>query len=174
MDKSRLDCIPLGAAEYEAIGALAAHYALIEFQVGAAVWHFLELPAYNGTLIAGPLSLDQRFELIISLLRNQYADIDAIEKIKRIKTEFSRENGITARRNRYIHAVWGKDRDNGGAVVSLNFNKRGGLKEQPHEAADTIEAVVRDIGAQYEFFLAAMEPFGYDDCDLNFDPHSQS
>ena len=95
MDKSHRNRFLLTAEHYEAIGALSAHYSLMEMFVGIAVWHFFKLAAFDGTLVTGPLSLKQRFDLLIELCKSRDVAPADLAEIKEIEIEFSKEGGIT-------------------------------------------------------------------------------
>ena len=164
MDKSHRLPFPLSAEEYEAIGALAAHYSNVEFMVGAVIWQLLKVPAYNGSLLTAHLSLTQRFELIISLLANQHAKSEAIQRVKEVAIEFNKDEGITFRRNRYIHAVWAANED--GSAHIFNFSKEGRLRSGSHDTAEAIETTIRDMSVQTRISVREMKALGYD-------PHSR-
>jgi hypothetical protein len=161
MDTSHRLQFALAPEHFEAIGALAAHYSLIEMHVAVAIWHFLKLPAYDGTLITGTLSLRQRFELLIDLAKTRSISPQDISELKSIETEFHKEEGITARRNRYIHAVWAADTPGRGHAFPLNFTRQGKLRTGKHVSADLIEAVTRDVCAQAKRFADLMSRCGY-------------
>jgi hypothetical protein len=107
MDKSHRVEFRLSLGVYEAIEALAAYYSLMEMFLAVAIWHFLKLPAYDGTLVTASLSLRQRFDLLIELVKTRGLSADDIAELKSIETEFSKYDGVTARRNQFIHAVLG-------------------------------------------------------------------
>src|SRR5437660_12620707 len=102
MDKSHRNPFSLSPDDYEAIGALAAHYSLMEFCVGVSLWQLLNLPAYEGTLVTGTLSLKQRFDLLIELAQTRDFTAQDVAELKAIAIEFSKAGGVTARRNRFI------------------------------------------------------------------------
>jgi hypothetical protein len=176
MDKSHRLQFALTSEYFEAVGALAAHYSLIEMHVAVAIWHFLKLPAYDGTLITGILSLRQRFELLIDLAKTRSISSQDISELKSIETEFNKEEGITARRNRYIHAVWASDTPGRGKAFPVNFNRQGKLRTGKHVSADLIEAVTVDISKQAKRFSDLMSRCGYPlDVGISFSaPHTKS
>lgn len=162
MDKSHRLPFPLSTDDCEAIGALAAHYSHAEWIAAAAVWKILRLEAYDGALITGPLSLAQRLETVIALLEHRHAVAAELQVIKNVATEFKKDEGITQRRNRYIHSVWAGGTEKTPATLTLNFSKQGRLRVGNHEAADLIEATTRDLTTQCKLLTSALRKLGFD------------
>jgi hypothetical protein len=160
MDKSHRVKFTLSPETYEAIGALAAHYSLMEMFLAVAIWHFLKLPAYDGTLVTATLSLRQRFDLLIDLVKTRGLSAADIAELKDIETEFSRSGGVTVRRNQFIHAVWATSSD-GKDALPLNFNRQGKPKMGTRAIADDIEGVTKDICIQAKRFHQVLERHGY-------------
>ena len=171
MDKSHRIQFTLQPEDFEAIGSLAAHYSLIEMHVAVGIWHLLKLPAYEGTLVTGNMSLKQRLDLLIELTKIRKIASKDVDELKSIETEFSKEDGITARRNRYVHAVWAADAPGRGPAFPINFNRRGKLRTGAHASAEIIEAATKDICTQAKRFADLMSRIGFPlDAGISFDP----
>jgi hypothetical protein len=171
MDKSHRIQFTLLPEDFEAIGSLAAHYSLIEMHVAVGIWHLLKLPAYEGTLVTGNMSLNQRFGLLIELTKIREIESNDIAELKSIETEFSKKDGITARRNRYILAVWAADAPGRGPAFPINFNRRGKLRTGAHTSAEVIEAVTKDICTQAKRFADLLSRLGFSlDAGISFGP----
>lgn len=156
MDKSHRVHFPVETEHYEALGALTAHYSLAELYTSMLVWHLLKLPPYNGTLVTGNLSLKQRLMLAIELAENDGTDTKNFREIERA---FGKENGLTAKRNRMIHAVWAINADR--TILSpMTFNRAGKLTFHEHTTAGVIEEITKELVTYAKKLRAEMEAIG--------------
>jgi hypothetical protein len=149
MDRSHRLHFPLKLEDYEALGALSAHYSYVEMLASIGVWSLLKLAMPQGTLITSKMALRQRLELMVELAPLRNIPTDAIETLKSILNEFAKHDGLTKRRNDLIHAIWSTDdMESPEKAFPISFPRGGGMKAGPHTTAEVIETVTKDVCTQ--------------------------
>jgi len=133
-----------------ALGGLTATYSVVELFSAAAVWHALNIPAYEGTVLTATMSLKQRIDLVVTLGPRRDITENDIQALKEIGLQFTKENGITQKRNRLIHAVWAEkvDEPDKDAIAPLTFARSGAASFGEAATFDAIVQVIRDTHRQ--------------------------
>lgn len=153
-----------------AIGALTNVYSLAELFAAMAAWHSLNLPAYEGVILTATLSLKQRLGIVASLGPRGKITAEDVAVIKEIEIEFTRDGGLSSRRNSMIHAVWTTDNPAGygGTVKPLIFARSGKASVGDPATEDTINTVTSAIAVQSKRLQTILERWGALD-GLTFD-----
>lgn len=154
-----------------AIGALTATYSQMELYAAVAVWHALGLRGYDGTILTAGLSLRQRLDLVIALGERGNITADDLAVVKEIQIEFSKEKGLSQRRNTIIHGVWTtKDKDvkKTSGAFPLSFSRSGKPIVGDEVTAETICKITQEISVQQVRLYQLIERWGAFG-DLTFD-----
>lgn len=136
---------PDAPAVQEALGSLTLAYSFVEYVAAAGVWRMLDLGLGDGTVITSRIALKGRFELLVELAATKgYSSI--VPEIVSIANEFDKKDGLTARRNRYIHGVIAmKVDDSFPSISQAYFPRPGGIALVENVKASDIKSLSATI-----------------------------
>ena len=90
-----------------------------------------------------------------------------LKEFQEIEIEFGKNNGLTTRRNRIVHAVWSTESDQKQAFP-LTFSRTGKPKIGDHTTAEMIEAVTSDVCIQGKKLQKLLERLNHLQKELSF------
>jgi hypothetical protein len=91
---------PVSDQELQLLGEIAVHMAIVEFHVNLIIAYLLHLTEEDGLLITGPMQLNQKSDLLLSLIKQLPKEDRFLVALHKLL------DGLRTERNRKIHAFW--------------------------------------------------------------------
>jgi hypothetical protein len=131
------------AAQYEAIGRIAANWSIVEFAIESILARLARAPDFPALALTNDLSMDNRLTAMRNLIaahRYRYAchliPEELLAKLDSIPSEVSKAKEL---RNRITHLVWFRRSDTVLFGTKFKGKPPTGKRLEPHQLVKTVD-----------------------------------